>query len=112
MKSPNEREPGEIEPGLLAHFVADQALDVEHRFIGLRRLLEATDRIDPGVLLDEVIRQVHETCRTIFPCERTGFALLDEGGDQLRTRWVKTSSPEPRLPADYSAPMAGSSSPT
>jgi class 3 adenylate cyclase len=109
MKSPIEEEAGRHEPGLLARFVAEQALDIEHRFVGLRRLLEATDRIDPGVLLDEVLRQVHETFRGVLPCERTGFALLDEAGEVLRTRWQKTAAPEARLPADYSAPMAGSS---
>ena len=96
-------------PGLLAQFIADQGNDVEHRFIGLRRLLEATDRIDPGVLLDEVLRQVHETFRNFLPCDRTGLALLDEGSDRLQMRWVRTSAPEPRLAVGFNAGLSGSS---
>jgi class 3 adenylate cyclase len=97
------------EPEALLRFVADQANDVEHRFIGLRRLLEATDRIDPKVLLDEVMRQIHETFRGILPCDRTGFALIDDNGETVRQRWVRTSAAEPRLAVDYNEPLAGSS---
>ena len=97
------------EPGALLRFVAEQANDVEHRFIGLRRLLEATDRIDPKVLLDEVMRQIHETFRGVLPCDRTGFALIDDNGETVRQRWVRTTAAEPRLAVDYSEPLSGSS---
>ena len=91
------------EPGPLAHIVADQANDVEHRFVGLRRLLEATDRIDPKVLLDEVMRQIYESFRAVIPYERIGFAQIDESGKMLQLRWVKTAAGEPRNIADLPA---------
>ena len=93
----------------LVRFVAEQAGDVEHRFIGLRRLLEATDRIDPSLLLDEVMRQTHETFRNVLPCDRTGFALIAENSDLLQMRWVRTSAPEARLAVGFSAALSGSS---
>ena len=98
----------EHEPSPLASLIAEQSNDVEHRFVGLRRLLEATDRINPGVLLDEVLRQVHESFHAVIPFDRIGFALLDEAGGTLRTRWVKTSAPETKLTAGFSMPMQDS----
>jgi class 3 adenylate cyclase len=98
----------EYEPSPLSRLVAEQSNDVEHRFVGLRRLMEATDRIDPGVLLDEVLRQIHDNFRAVIPYDRIGFALLDDGGEILRTRWVKTAAPEARLAPGFSTPMQGS----
>ncbi len=47
--------------------VAKLELDIDQRFAGLRRLLEVTDRIDPGVLLDETFRQIEEMCKARVP---------------------------------------------
>jgi len=76
--------------------IADLEQDIEHRFAGLRRLLEVTDRINPGVLLDEAFRQIDEACRKLVPYERIEFALLDDRGAKLESRWTNppTESPD------------------
>jgi class 3 adenylate cyclase len=68
--------------------MAGLELDIDHRFAGLRRLLEITDRINPGVLLDEAFRQIDEMCRPILPFDSIEFALLDDRGDKLTRRWI------------------------
>ena len=65
--------------------------DIEHRFVGLRRLMEATDRINPGVLLDEAFRLIDEAWRKLIPYDRIEFALLDERGELLKRRWVRAA---------------------
>mgnify|MGYP001584280388 FL=1 len=67
--------------------IAELEQDIEHRFAGLRRLLEATDRINPGVLLDEAFRQMEEACRRLIPYEQIEFALLSDDGLNLNRRW-------------------------
>lgn len=68
--------------------VAKLELDIDQRFAGLRRLLELTDRINPGVLLDEVFRHIEEMCKGLLPFDSIEFALLDDRGDKLTRRWM------------------------
>jgi class 3 adenylate cyclase len=80
--------------------IAGLERDIEHRFEGLRRLLEVTDRINPGVLLDEAFRQIDEICRTLIPYERIEFALIDSRGITLECRWENPAPAEaPPSPA-------------
>ncbi len=82
--------------------IADLEQDIEHRFAGLRRLLEITDRINPGVLLDEAFRQIDEACRKLIPYERIEFALLDDRGEKLECRWECPAPAEPAEAPRYS----------
>jgi len=75
--------------------IADLEQDIEHRFAGLRRLLEVTDRINPGVLLDEAFRQIDDACRQLIPYDRIEFALLDDRGTKLESRWENPPPEEP-----------------
>ncbi len=68
--------------------IAKLELDIDQRFAGLRRLLELTDRIDPGVLLDETFRQIEEMCKARVPFDSIEFSLLDDLGDRLTRRWL------------------------
>ncbi len=80
----------------------------------MRRLLEVTDRINPGVLLDEAFRQIDEAFRKLIPYERIEFVLLNEGGDHLVRRWLRSSDPaeapvdENRPPETVEEPLAAS----
>ena len=94
--------------------IAGLEQDIEHRFAGLRRLLEVTDRINPGVLLDEAFRQIDEACRQLIPYERIEFVLLGDGGDILARRWLRDASPrqigheETAVPEKVEEPLKGS----
>lgn len=68
--------------------VAELEQDLDHRFAGLRRLLEVTDRINPCVLLDEAFRQIHDLCKVYLPYDRLEFALLEDSGETLSRRWL------------------------
>jgi class 3 adenylate cyclase len=88
--------------------------DIEHRFAGLRRLLEITDRINPGVLLDEAFRQIDDCCRTSIPHERIEFVLLGDGGKTLVRRWLRNAAPadapmdDSHLPETMEEALSGS----
>jgi len=77
--------------------------DIEHRFIGLRRLLEVTDRINPGVLLDDAFRQIDEALRKLIPYEQIEFVLLNQTGSHLVRRWLRSPGPA-ETPVDESLP--------
>ena len=84
--------------------------DIEQRFVGLRRLMEKTDQINPGVLLDETFRQIDEICRRLIPYDRIEFALLDDRGETLNRRWVRavaTDAAEQALQSEamHSSPL-------
>lgn len=85
--------------------VAELNGDIEHRFLGLRKLMEVTNRVNPGALLDDVLQQVHDTFRTILPYERVGLALLDDRGEMLEQRWVQSSARSVKMAVGYSAPL-------
>lgn len=82
--------------------IADLEQDIEHRFAGLRRLLEVTDRINPGVLLDEAFRQIDDACRKLIPYERIEFALLDDRSAKLEFRWENPPTETPDESPRYS----------
>ncbi len=77
--------------------------DIEQRFIGLRRLMEITDRINPEILLDETFRLINEICRKIIPYDRIDFALFDDRGENLTRRWLHPTSDDQERPAQSEA---------
>ena len=79
--------------------------DIEPRFLILRKLMDSTNRVNPGALLDEVLQQVHDTFGSILPYQRVGLALLDDRGENLEQRWVQSSSGAVKIPVGYSAPL-------
>jgi class 3 adenylate cyclase len=92
----------------IARALAEFSDGVERRFAGLRKLMEVTNRIDPGALLDEAMELVRTSFARILPCTRVGLALLDDHAQHLELRWVR-SDLALKLPAGYGAPLSGTS---
>ncbi|MBI3948017.1 MAG: GAF domain-containing protein [Armatimonadetes bacterium] len=82
---------------------------LERKFGEISALAAVTERINAGFVLDEVLTHVYESFRPIIPYDRIGLALLEENGQRLRSRWLRSEAPAVRLPVGYSAPLAGSS---
>ncbi len=82
---------------------------MEHQFEQLQALAQVTERINAGLILDEVLNLVFETFRPLIPYDRIGFALLTEGGKTLTARWARSDAPVLQIKGGYSAAMAGSS---
>ena len=68
-----------------------------------------TQRINEGLVIDEVLEQVYENFLTLIPYDRIGLALLEEKKALVRAAWARSEAAEIKLPLGYSAGLAGSS---
>ena len=72
-------------------------------------LARITQRVNEGLLINEVLDQVYENFVSLVPYDRIGLALLEEGNAVVRAYWAHSEAIEIKLPVGYSAPLAGSS---
>jgi len=79
---------------------------VHVRLEEFERLSEVTEKINRGVLLDEVLDYAYAAFRPFIPYHRIGFALLEDS--LVIARWAKSDGPM-ELGPGFSAPLAGSS---
>jgi len=75
----------------------------------LEVLLHITEKINAGLVLDEVMNYAYGALRQSFPYDRIGFSLLENGGRELRARWTRSEAPEMKIKKGYVASMEGSS---
>ncbi|MBU9888791.1 MAG: GAF domain-containing sensor histidine kinase [Candidatus Omnitrophica bacterium] len=75
----------------------------------LEVLLRITEKINSGLVLDEVMNYTYEALKQTLPYERIGFALLENDGRELRARWARSEASELKITKDYVAAMEGSS---
>ncbi len=66
-------------------------------------------RINAGLLLDDVLEDFYREARDIFPYDRIGFSLLENGGTVVRARWARSDLGPLRLGKGYAARLEGSS---
>jgi diguanylate cyclase (GGDEF)-like protein len=72
-------------------------------------LARITQRINEGLLIDEVLDHIYENFFSLIPYDRIGLALLEEGREVVRAYWARSEANEIKLPLGYSAGLAGSS---
>lgn len=72
-------------------------------------LARITQRINEGLVIDEVLEQIYENFRTLIPYDRIGLGLLEEEKALVRAAWARSEAAEIKLPLGYSAGLAGSS---
>ena len=72
-------------------------------------LAQITEKINEGLVLEEVLDQVYENFSTLIPYDRIGLALLEDGKKTVRAHWARSEAEEIKLPLGYSARLAGSS---
>ena len=72
-------------------------------------LAKITQRINEGLLIDEVLDQIYENFFSLIPYDRIGLALLDDSRVTVRSFWARSEASQIKLPLGYSAGLAGSS---
>jgi signal transduction histidine kinase len=82
---------------------------LERKFEEMTRLVLVTEKINAGLLLDEVLNHIFESFRPIIPYDRIGFSVLDDGGEIVRALWSRSDAPVMRITDNYAAPLEGSS---
>ncbi len=95
--------------GRLGERLATLAVTLRQRSEEQRRLDHITARINAGLLLDDVLRNLYDDFRTLIPYNRIGLALIEDDGQLVRARWAKSDQSPIKLRRGYSAPLAGSS---
>lgn len=83
--------------------------DLARHFRELQAMVAVTERVNAGLLLDEVCDHVYDSFHDLLPYDRLGLALLEEEGTVLRARWARSESDKICLSQGYAANMAGSS---
>ncbi|MFA6599560.1 MAG: GAF domain-containing sensor histidine kinase [Candidatus Omnitrophota bacterium] len=75
------------------------------------KLSGLTEKINAGLLLDDVFNDTYESFRALIPYERIGCALIEPGdlGELVRARWCRSEAPEIKLGKGYAALLKGSS---
>lgn len=79
------------------------------KFVEIGRLAELTRAINEGLSLDEVLELVYEKFEGIVPYDRIGLALVEEGGETIRSRWSRTRSGVKVVPDGYQASLDATS---
>ena len=82
---------------------------LERKFQEVSTLARVTERINAGLLLDEVLDHVYQSFRPIIPYDRIGFSVLVENGTVVQARWARSDAANMEIAGGYSAPLAGSS---
>jgi len=82
---------------------------LERRFQEASKIIEISDAISAGLLLDDVLHRVYETFASVIPYNRIGCALLDDENAVLSACWARSDVSTIMIGQGYSAPMSGSS---
>jgi len=75
----------------------------------LRRLAELTEKINSGLVVDEVLNHLYASFHDIIPYDRIGLSLLEREGKTVRARWARSEAPKLWIERGYEAALAGSS---
>lgn len=82
---------------------------IEKKFREINALSRVTEKINAGIVLEEVLNYTYESFHPIIPYNRIGFALLEEEGKVLRSHWERSDAKNIQIYKGYTASMAGSS---
>ena len=85
------------------------AQTLKAQFEQLTMLAEITQRVNEGLLINEILDHTYESFFSLIPYDRIGLALLEEGNTVVRSFWAHSEAAEIKLPVGYSAVLAGSS---
>jgi signal transduction histidine kinase len=95
--------------GKLEAAVEDLGDSLKREAAELKSILEITEKINAGFLLEEALNYAYESLRSAIPYDRIGFSLLEENGQKVVAHWVRSEAGTVWLPKGYSAPLKGSS---
>ena len=82
---------------------------LERKFSQINTLARVTEKINAGLLLDEVLDYVYDSFRAMIPYDRIGCALIEDDGATVRARWARSEATERYIGDDYAVPLDQSS---
>ncbi|MDP1677026.1 MAG: response regulator [Bacteroidota bacterium] len=75
----------------------------------LKTLAEVTQKINAGVLLEDICEQVYSAFKSFIPFNRIGLSLIEASEGIVVAHWAKSDSPNVRISKGYHQPLKGSS---
>ncbi len=75
----------------------------------LKTLSEVTQKINAGVLLEDICEQVYSSFKPFIPFNRIGFSLIEESEGIVVAHWAKSESKSIQITKGYHQPLKGSS---
>ncbi len=100
---------GQDEVASLGAALIELGETLERKFEEINRLARVTEKVNSGIILDEVLNYVFESFRPIIPYHRIGFSLLEDNGNIVRARWARSDAPVMKISKGYWARLQGSS---
>ena len=97
------------EIALLGKALMELGRTLETKFEEINILAKVTEKINAGLLLEDVLNQVYDSFRPIIPYDRIGFSLIEENGKRVRARWTRSDLPVIKIGEGYSALLESSS---
>ncbi len=95
--------------GLLGRDLDGLSKSLHRRFQELNALLNLSEGVGSGLLLDHVLNGVYDTFKNTVPYDRLGCALLDPSRSTVIARWARSSARHMSIRPGFSQPLAGSS---
>ncbi len=89
--------------GRLGQTIQELGRELKKQFDQFHRLCEITTQINAGLTLDEILDRIFESFKPLIPYDRIGFALLEEDGRLIRTRWVRSNAATMNIAPGYTA---------
>ncbi len=93
----------------LAKKLVELASVVEKKYEEVRILSVITQKINTGIVLDDVLNYAFDNFNEFIPYDRIGFSLIEQNGKKVRSRWAKSRACEMVLGKGYSALLEKSS---
>lgn len=101
--------PAADEVGRLGRALWRLGVTLERRFAEADALVRLGERVNTGLLIEEVLDQIFDSFRSIVPYDRIGCSMLEDEGRTVRAIWARSLAAAPKLTVGYTAPLAGSS---
>lgn len=100
---------GEDEVAQLGKALRELGEVMERKFEEVSTLSQVTERINAGLVLDEVLDHVYRSFDAFIPYDRIGFSLIDDEGKKVTARWARSRAQTMMITGGYSALLEGSS---